>query len=82
MLITGAVDFLGLGPLICFDALSHIPCVFSKGNELYTYTYYKNCLLIKIKIYACYTVEIYKNKPLPWIRIYLSSKSSDCKWKI
>ena len=43
---------------VCFDAPSHIPYVFVAR------VVNKNCLLNKIKVYARYTVKIYKNKPV------------------
>ena len=49
---------------ICFDALSHIPYVFVV-RVVDINTYCKHCMLTKIKVYACYTVNIYNNTPPP-----------------
>ena len=50
------------GSGVCFDAPLHIPYRFLSENSEYN-TYGKHCLSTTIKVYACYTIKILKNKP-------------------
>ena len=56
----GAVEFLGFGGLFLCP-LHTYPMFCSECRDQSTYC--KHCMMARIKVYACYTVRIYKNKP-------------------
>ena len=67
---------------ICFDVLSHIPCVFLVRvvNNIHIHIIKIVCWLKPKYMRVIYRWNL-RNNTLLWIRLYLSSKSSDCKWK-
>ena len=69
ILITGAVDFLGLGFVLMHFHTSPVFLVRVMNN-----------IHIHIVKIVCWLkskyMRVYKNKPLPWIRLFVSSKSS------
>ena len=57
---SGAVEFLGFGGLF-WCPLHTYPMFCSECRDQSTYC--KHCMMATIKVYAYYTVRIYKNKP-------------------